>query len=289
LVRTTQSCFVWIAAYLTLLSALVSQADAADQARSTRPIHLALTIVQANPVITITVGDRAVQAIVDTGGGALQLTRDILNSAGAVRLGESIVSTNAMGQHAQQQRYRVPQVTVGDQTFHDIVAVEAAEASGAPIQNTIGRQFLSQFIVVVDYASAAITLWPLETKKLPAKQCGGARIPMERTAEDNQFAVGEFKTTAGHLRLLWDTGATYSTLPVALAKRLSLPTGVRGPGSPPFFEATEFSAAGHKFEPVEFVLLPLELPRDFDGMLGQNFFDRHVVCLDYARREVRVR
>jgi hypothetical protein len=40
---------------------------------------------------------------------------------------------------------------------------------------------------------------------------------------------------------------------------------------------------------MEFVILPLKLPGDFEGMLGRNFFENHVVCLDYKRREIRVR
>jgi hypothetical protein len=48
------------------------------------------------------------------------------------------------------------------------------------------------------------------------------------------------------------------------------------------------SAAGQEFGPVEFVVLPLKLTADFDGMLSRNFFEQHVVCLDYVRREVRL-
>jgi AraC-like DNA-binding protein len=31
------------------------------------------------------------------------------------------------------------------------------------------------------------------------------------------------------------------------------------------------------------------LPRDFEGILGGNFFEHHVVCLDDRRREIRAR
>lgn len=48
-------------------------------------------------------------------------------------------------------------------------------------------------------------------------------------------------------------------------------------------------AAGQEFGPLEFVVFPLELPKDFQGVLGGNFFPEHVVCLDYEKREVRVR
>ena len=77
-------------------------------------------------------------------------------------------------------------------------------------------------------------------------------------------------------------------LPETLAAILRLPTITRGPGSPPFYESAELSAVGHDFGPLEFVILPLTPPVDFQGMLGWNFFMHHVVCLDYRRREVLI-
>jgi hypothetical protein len=58
-----------VLASLILLSVLTSKAIAACSLPSTDPIHLPLTIVQSNPITTITVGERSVQVIVDTGGG----------------------------------------------------------------------------------------------------------------------------------------------------------------------------------------------------------------------------
>jgi len=142
---------------------------------------------------------------------------------------------------------------------------------------------------VVDYASATVTLWPLESKNPAPDQCAGAQIPMEHTEEDNQLPVGSFKAGVRRFRLLWDTGASYSALPNTLVEKWNLQTRVRGPGSPQFYRSTPLSVAGQDLGPIEFVVLPLKLSRDFDGLLGGNFFEKHVVCLDYARRVVRVR
>jgi hypothetical protein len=144
----------------------------ADAPRIADPIRLPLTFVHSNPVTTITVGGRSVQAIVDISGG--------------------------------------------------------------------------------DYAGAAITLWPPDTTN-PA----GANA--------------------------------YSMLPLSLVDKLGLATATHGSDSPRFHHARTLSAAGQDPGPLEFVVLPLEIPTDFEGMLGGNFFDHHVVCLDYRRREIRVR
>jgi hypothetical protein len=44
---------------------------------------------------------------------------------------------------------------------------------------------------------------------------------------------------------------------------------------------------GSDFGPLEFVVLPLKLPSE--GVLDYNVFATHVVCLNYARSELRVR
>lgn len=110
---------------------------------------------------------------------------------------------------------------------------------------------------------------------------------MQPTEED-RLAVSEFDTESGRVRLAWDTGAMYSMLSETTAERLHLPTVLRGTNSPKFFQSKMLSAAGQDIGPLEFVVLPLAIPKDFEGMLGENFFEHHIVCLDYRRREIRV-
>jgi predicted aspartyl protease len=283
-------CALWFGLVeLSSLSAPTVLASNVFAPQGTDTIRLSLSIIQSNPVTTISVGERTVQAIVDTGGGALMLSKEVLDSVPAVSLGDSVASTDASGREFEHRRFRVPVATIGGHTFHDLVAIQAPDTGGPPIPNTIGRQFLSHYFVVVDYAGAAITLWPPKAKNLAKTKCGRKRIPMERTEEDNQLVVGDFATDFGHIRLLLDTGATYSELPETIAAKLRLPTTVRGPGSPQFYQSKMLSVAGQDFGSLEFVLLPLKLPADFEGMLGRNFFEHHVVCLDYDRREIRIR
>jgi predicted aspartyl protease len=262
----------------------------APASQAAEPIRLPLTFIQSNPVTTIGVGDRAVQAIVDTGGGALTLSKEVLDSAGAVSLGETTVGTDYLGREHSQPRFRVPIVTIGGHPFQNVTVIQAPQhppGNGPPVPNGIGRHFLSQYFVVVDYAGASITLWPSNAKTTVSKNCGRTRIPLEHTEEDTELAVSEFDTQVGRVRLLWDTGATGSMLPATTAEKLRLATTTRGNST--FWQAKVFSAAGHDFGPIEFVVQPANLPRDFEGLLGRNFFERHIVCLDYKRRAVWVR
>jgi predicted aspartyl protease len=257
-------------------------------AAASEPIRLPVTVMQSNPVTTITVGDRTVQAIVDTGGGVLMLSREVIEAAGGVKLTDTQVSNDAFGNEYVHARYRMPVIDIGGRALQDTVVLEAPgreAGNSSPVLNVIGRQFLSQYLVVVDYAGGAITLWPPEPGNADRAKCGRTRIPMEQTEEEH-LAVSVFETQSGRLRLAWDTGAMYSILPVSMAENLRPATIARGDTR--FYPSKMLAAAGQDFGPLEFVLLPLQTPRDFQGLLGANFFAKHVVCFDYARRELRV-
>jgi hypothetical protein len=277
---------------LTLVLALSLQASAAGA--HTKPIRLPLTFVQSTPVTTLTVGGRAIQAIVDISGGdadgALTLSKEAIESVDGISLGTA-VAQDAFGHEFTRPRFKVSGVTIGGHTFQELRVVEAmgnAAGDGPPVANAIGKHFLSQYFVVVDYAGAAISLWPPNTKDPAGMNCGRTRITMAPTVED-RLAVSDFDTPSGRVRLLWDTGNAYSMLPETIAEKLRLTTVTRGPTSPKFYQTKTLSAAGQDLGQLEFVVLPLKLPPDFEGILGGNFFEHHVVCLDYQRREVRVR
>jgi hypothetical protein len=276
---------LWTSAFLSSLAATAPQdAD---------PIRLPLTFVQSSPVTTISVDGLQVPAVVDISGGdadgALTLSRELIERANGVDLGRAVAS-DAYGHDFTRPRFRIPEINIGGQAFRNLRAVQAVKVAGEEDTgppNAIGKHFLSRFFVVVDYANALITLWPPDTKDPVAVGCGRIRIPMERTEED-RLPVSRFNTSAKSLRLLWSANG-FSALPETLVERLRLTTVTPEPGSPKIHLSKALSAAGQNLGPVEFVVLPLKLPRDFDGMLGRNFFDSHVVCLDYRRREIHVR
>ena len=272
---------------LALLSGMVLPVFAAVATRDVYPLRLPLTPIQANLVTTITVGERTVQAGVDTGGGAITLSKEILDIAGARSLGDSVTSTDSLGHEVRHPRFRVPIMTIGGQTFHNVTVIQAPEQGGTPIPNGLGRQFLSQYFVVLDYAGGSITLWPPGSASRARVNCGPTRISMEHTEEDDQLVVTSFDTGSGSIRLLWDTGANMSALPETIIEKLRLATYTKG--NTTFYRAEKLSAVGHEFGPIEFVVAPLNLPADFEGMLGRNFFATHVVCLDYKHRDIRVR
>lgn len=273
--------------------ALLLQASSAVAAQGTDPIRLPVTIIRSNPVTTITVGGQTMQAIVDTGGdvdGTLTLSKEVIESVGGLSLGH-VITNDSYGREFTRPRFKIPVATLGGRTFQDVTVVQApirAAGEEPPVPNAIGRLFLSQYFVVVDYAGGSITLWPPDTKNPAGSHCGRTPIPMAHT-EEERLAVSDFETPSGRVRLGWDTGGSYSVLAETTAEKLQLATALRGPGSPKFYQSKTLAAAGQDVGPLEFAVLPIKISKDVDGMLGRNFFEQHVVCLDYHRREIRVR
>jgi hypothetical protein len=277
---------------LTGLTALFQVACSSRPATPSEaePLHLPLQIIRSSAVTEITVGDQTVQAGVDTGGGGLTLSEEVIHTAGGVRLPDDLEWNDASGQAYRVPQFKIPVMNIGGRIFRDAVVAQAAdwpEGEGPPVPNGIGGDFLSQYFAVIDFAGRSITLWPPDSPPLADATCGGVRVPMEET-EQSGLVVSNFDTPSGTIRLLWDTGASYSMFPLSLVERSNLETILRG--QIPFHTPAKLVSAGHEFGPLEFVVAPLELPNDdFQGMLGANFFTTHVVCIDYGKREIRVR
>lgn len=276
------------------LAVLALATSSPVDARENAPIGLRIEFVQSTPVTAIKIGSESARAIVDTAAGdadgELTLTKEVIARSGGVRLGKAVMR-DALGREFAPERFRIPVVEIDGQVFRGVRAVQAVERAdeGAPpVANVIGKHFLSRFLVVVDFANATVTLWPAGQHEQAAVNCGDTRIPMVATKEE-RLAVSEFVMDSRRVRLAWGTASSYSLLTQASADRLDLETVQRAPDSPAFFESKRFSVADRDFGSQDFVVLPVMLTPDFEGTIGRDFFDRHVVCFDYRRREIRVR
>jgi hypothetical protein len=236
------------------------------------------------------VGEQEVNVGIDTGGGIIDLSGDVIRGAGATSLKRHNTWTNYLGQKSHSPMFKVPAITIGGQTFRNLVVEQLDEpASGdeSGASNSIGRAFLRHFFVVIDYANLSVTLWPSGSSAVATVACGSRPLPMESTKESGLVVV-RITTPSGPIRALLDTGAQYSAMPEYLARDRNLDLTFYGQ-SPPFYKLEALTIAGQEFGSLEFVVLPVRPPKDFQVFLGSNFFSEHVVCLDYENREIRIR
>lgn len=242
-----------------VLTALTAAASLPAVSAAPQPLRLPLTILRNNPVTTVEVAGHEIKVVVDTGGGVLGLTADALEEAGAVELTDGrTIWTDAKGQAHEARRYSVPQLRVDGRVFRDVDAIESeAIADDPPVPNVLGREVLRQFIVVMDYPGRMMTLLPLETADAEAEKlgCKGTRVPFERASAPS-LVVTEVKLDGATMRLAWDTGAQYSTLPAGVATAYQLPVTPPVGQKPPFYNTKRLILGGADFGPLEFVVLP---------------------------------
>ncbi len=104
---------------LMLLQNVVSPALAGERLQEGAPIRLPLTFAHSNAITTISVGGKTIQAGVDTGGGPITLSREVIDSVGGVRVPGTNVGTDSFGQSLIELRFRVPVVTIGGRDFQE--------------------------------------------------------------------------------------------------------------------------------------------------------------------------
>jgi predicted aspartyl protease len=93
------------------------------------------------------------------------------------------------------------------------------------------------------------------------------------------YATGRIAGTV--LRLIVDTGATYSFLSSDVAQAASLPI------ADDFYETRDFRLGDIAIGPFDFVTVDLHIP-GVDALLGYNFFKDHVVCFDGPRSKLTI-
>ena len=241
-----------------------------------------IEIEKGNPVATARINGVAARLIIDSGGGFVSLKSETLGRVAAVRTGSTRSSTDALGHSAVHTLFTLDALEVGGDTFTSVAAEEASQyGADAPGDGSIGRNFLNRFIVVYDYPSRKITLFTPDERRAAQRECRGVRV---RTIRDpDEIIVSMATTDHGAMRVLWDTGATYSFVKKAFADGQALPIDA------PFYISKRFVFARQDFGPLRLVVLDFKAPINVDGYIGYNFFMGHVVCIDPFERVVKIR
>ena len=141
------------------------------------------------------------------------------------------------------------------------------------IRGALGSALLKPYTVFIDYPQRRMVLL---TRSAPqfASLCRGTSVKFsDRPAVWQGEAFTEAETDFGRVTLAWDTGAQLTSLNQVVSHATDRITSQR------------LVLGGHNFGPYPFGMLVADLP-GFDGMIGDDFFRQHRVCIDYPRRRV---
>jgi len=242
-----------------------------------------LEIAQGNVLARAAINRVPLKLGIDLGGlGALSLKADAIARTGVTSLPTTISQTDALGNTAQRRTFNVSRLELGNGAFRDIIAHEVGGYAGSGAgDGLIGRDFLKEFVVVFDYPSRIVTLYSAQERKAADRACNGDLVPT--IPDPDGIIVSVATSDHGPLRMLWDTGASYSFVKATVAAERHLP--IRSEA----YLTQHFALGARDFGPLELVSLDIKEPANVDGYIGYNFFEAHVVCVDALGPQTIVR
>jgi hypothetical protein len=266
---------VWSRLAPALASCAASVAHAAA-APAPAPAVVPIEVQDGVATARARVGGRVLRAQFDTAGrGLIGIRAEALGGLEVRYTGEFVERTDGAGRRFRGRAFVIPAFALGDTVWHDVPGYERLEAAGGPFgagsgyDLVVGREFLEQFALVVDYPRGRIELRPPSDG---TRGCGGAGTPLVRLRAG--FWGSEVETDQGSLILVWDTGADRSFVQGEVAAR----RGWRARGGA--FPSGRFTVGDRDLGPVEFAPLAVGAGLDADGGIGGDVFARGRVCLD---------
>jgi len=184
-----------------------------------------------------------------------------------------------MGNIFERRAFKLAEIHLGSLALRDVVGNEFRFLPDrAPPGRTghVGLASLNPYLLVVNFSRS----------ELQVRATGD--FALECGTGDSRLIIGEhgiaseFHTESGSLLLGWDTAAQANILKPATL----------GLGQAQFKmdELRELRGAVGTSErsDIAFRLMDIQIP-GLDGLLGYDYFNRHVVCLDLPVRRVRIK
>jgi hypothetical protein len=256
-----------------------ASASASDSPASTtrEPLVIPIEIRDNYPILMATVAGIEIPLKFDLGDGdPLVLHQEVLDQLGADATGATAKRRGIDGVF-EAPLYKLPRIQIGTATFEDVIAradVRAGDYKPGEQgeKGYLGTGLLKEYVIAIDYRGRKMTLIaPLDDRQV-SRYCPGIAVPF--LPEWNGAPVTGAETDWGRAVVWWDTGAPVSVLretfkndPDAKSRDVTATT-------------KRFVLGDADLGPVEFNFWAMELPK-FDGFVGYNFFERHIVCVDF--------
>jgi hypothetical protein len=260
-------------------------ATAVADTRPAKPIvDFPIELRNSLPTADVAISGRTFKLLVDLGGfAAIGLTAAELESAGISPRGSSRHFVNSSGQTLVSREFTVPDVKIGGTSVGALQGSEAvfAEHNFPPDRNGyIGFGLLSRFLLVLDYPSRRIRMYPSGDERAFEDECGVHSFPL---VVESGITKSLARSDHGELWLLWDTGSSDNVIRPTFHGVDLVPNDARKLEAPPIVSMRSVTLDGNELGPIEFRAIPFVQP-PVDGVLGTPFLQSHKICLDLPGR-----
>jgi Aspartyl protease len=248
-----------------------------------QPTTVPLALVRNYPILSADVDGHTVRVMFDLGGDAsLTLTRAALSELGIKPTGPGHRFMDVKGNILESRTFEVPRLRIGSAVFTHVTGSVDVRAPSYPATQVgqlgyIGPSLFAGYRIVLNYQGGKMTLIPPGTQHIERAGCIGTAVPSPPDG------VAKAQTDFGDLALVWDTGGAVSV--VRSARIDQTRTKVVNHA----VLTQHFRLNGVEFGPLEFRLIEFSEPPGVDGFIAGNFFDKHVVCLDFPGKRLLIR
>lgn len=271
-----------MATLLLVAPAFLYGATPSTQDSNTRPLAIVpLKLSGGIPKVEVQMGDVKATVRLDTGAYdfGISVTPDDLSRM-HVRYTGTRHWTDAQGTALEGRSFVVPELRAGSLVVHEVSGSEmvfAKDYAPPDRDGMLGLSFLRNYTLVVDVHDSQLRLYG-PAGQLPT-ECGRRVAPLDADAS----GISSVLTTSDlRLRLGWDTAASDTYVnPVALKIDPSQFT----PGEERTLRGVLLGNI--KIDALALRVVPLPVP-GIDGLLGEDFFRRHLVCFAFQRQLVAV-
>ncbi len=245
------------------------------------------------PCLSIQMNGSEVLVMLDLGfRGEFGFSEDFLSSIPQKKYLRTEKMYGVRGNEYNEKLYEIPNIEVGPIHFSSPKLQEWAEKSrqDATLRKKdndlsmaepgkIGWELFGNTNLFLDIKNSKIAFCDsLETLKKQGYQTE-AFVKTPLLLERGLVEI-ETRTSAGTLRCMLDTGATWNLLNTDLPEGISLDQAIQDPNH--LTKYPLFRIGENDFGPIAFHCVPIQIPIRVEAILGMEFFQEHAVFLDFA-------
>jgi hypothetical protein len=253
---------------------------ASGDARSSVPLHIPFIVDQTGlPTFNAEIDGKPVSLFLDFGGYKnLAIKKHALENLRVTYKNETQHFTSSTGTSSAVETFIAHNFQAGTVRLSTIDGASLPDGLYRfPQDGYLGFGFLKAFLVVFDYAHGEARLYPSNNPKLMQSECGTNVFPV---AVAKGVAEVSVETELGQRFFSLDTGSNQNAARPGTNPVLGAPDTL--------FKYEKFRLGTQDLGAESFLVIPYAAP-DVDGVLGRDFFSKHIVCIDIAAGNAAVR
>ena len=261
------------------------------------PVSISKFTQTGLPCLPVQIDDRIISMELDLGfQGDLSIEDTFIEQIPS----KTLIRTKRMygfrGKEYQTNLYRIPKIGIGAMSFiqpilqknseesrSDAVIVQNGAKRSTHEQGRVGWELFYNVNLLLDLKHSKIAFCDsLDTLKNHGYGIGDfVKIPL---LLDRGLVEFDAKLTGGSIRCMLDTGATWNILNTEIEEGKSIEQVAWEPEN--ILEYSSFKIDHMDFGAIAFHLFPIKIPIHIEAILGMEFFEKHLVFLDFAEKYV---